>query len=143
MTKYEKLVDALENSDIFCLTTESTEIPAQSMHIDKDYAIFFNEAAFETEADRFEALSHEKGHCDTGAFYKLCTPLLTKGYCERRAWRRTILDNLPFDELMEAFDACRTYEGVTICDLADYLDLSPNFINRAIEEYIRMGKQIL
>jgi len=50
---------------------------------------------------------------------------------------------LPFDELMEAFEACKTIDGVTIYDLSEYLEIPPNFIIRAIDTYVRLGKQIL
>jgi len=143
MTRLETLLDSIEQSDIFYVETESDRQPAKSQRDENDYAIFFNEYAFETSSERFVALAHEKGHCDSGAFYNIHTPLITREFCERRAWRHAILDHLPFDKLMDAFEACKTADGVTVFDLSEYLDLSEDFIIQAIEDYIRMGKQIL
>lgn len=115
----------INNSDILYFTTASDKLPAQSRRIEDDYAIFFNETFFDTESERYIALAHEKGHCDSGALYNIDTSLMTRRWCERRAWRWTILNQLPLDELMGAFEACRTSEGVSIHDLADYLDIEP------------------
>lgn len=143
MTKFESLLDSIERDDIFYIETNSDRQLAKSQRDGDDCAIFFNECAFETSAERFIALGHEKAHCDSGMFYNVNTPLMTVGYCERRAWYRTMLDQLPFDLLMEAFGACKTMDGVSLYDLADYLDMTPNFVKHTIENYIRAGKELL
>jgi len=143
MTIYEELLDDIDSSDIKLVYDKSTQIPAVSFsNANGDY-IFLNEYSFETNAERFVALAHEKGHCDSGAFYNIHTPLITREICEHRAWRRAILDQLPFDKLMEAFEICKTEDGISIYDLANYLDMPPDFIKMAIEQYIKLGKQIL
>ena len=142
MTKYESLLDIIDQSDIVYIETDSENQPAKAMRNEDGCAIFFNEQEFKTTATRLIALAHEKGHCDSRAFYSIHTPLITREICERRAWRRAILDQLPFDKLMEAFEACKTADRVTVFDLSEYLDLPEDFIIRAIEDYMQMGKQI-
>jgi len=142
MTRYEQLLNDIDESEILYIETTSTKQPAKSMRDAGDYAIFMNERAFKAEDERLEALMHEKGHCDSGAFYSVYTPLITRARCECRAWRRAVLDNLPFEVLEEACEACKTAEGIDICDVSDYLDMPASFIDRACEEYKLMGKEI-
>ena len=76
MTKYEELVDRVCESEILYISTNSSRIPAQVIRTDREYGILFNEAAFETTAERHVALAHEKAHCDTGTLYSEHTPLI-------------------------------------------------------------------
>lgn len=143
MTKLETLIDALDQSDILYIETASELQPAKVMRQDGCYAIFFDETRFASDPDRFVALAHEKGHCEAGAVYTLLSPMETRGRCEAAAWRRAVLNELPFDRLMQAFESCKTADGVALHDLADALDVTPEFILRAIGLYTCLGKQIL
>lgn len=143
MDRYERLLCEVGAGDIIFVETDSDILPANTLRIGGDYAIFFNEIAFETRSLRFLALAHEKAHCDTGALYSVYTPLMTRGRCEQRAWRRTVIDRLPPDMLMDAFEACKTFEGVTLYDLSEYLDMPEEFIKYAIDLYATLGKKIL
>lgn len=144
MTRYEEiLADIEQDDDIMFFETKSKKQPAKSMRMGQDCAIFFNESAFETDADRFTGLVHEDGHCISGAFYGVNTPFETKERCEQRAWRRGIQKYLPFDDLMDAFEACKTVDGVILDDLAKYLSMPTDFVTRAIELYGQLGKMIL
>lgn len=140
MTKLEALVDAIEQDDILYIEMESGTLPAKAIRINEEEAIIINQEAFTTDAERFGALAHEKGHCDTGAFYTEYAPLITRGQCERRAWRSAILEQLPFGELLQAFNACKTFDGISVYDVAEYLDLPQEFIERAVIEYLRLGE---
>ncbi|MGL5511611.1 MAG: hypothetical protein ACRDBM_00020 [Sporomusa sp.] len=140
MTKYEKLLDEIgQSDDIIFLDTMSETTPAQSMRIENDSGIFFNETAFDTTAERFVALAHEKGHCDTASFYSVGTPPMTKEWCEGRAWRRTILDQLPYEKLLAAFDKCKSDDGVNLYEVAERLDVTQEFVEKAIDLCKRMG----
>ena len=143
MTKYERLLDDIELSGIYYVRTNGSKSSTQSMESDGECAIFIEEGAFETDADRTVASAHEKGHCDSGAFYTVHTPFETRGRCERRAWKRAIAELIPFDELMDAVDACRTVDGVTVYDLAEHLSVTPEFVTQAVEQYVIWGKMIL
>ena len=142
MTKFEKLMDCVVNSDISYLKTAYKPLPAQSVRVKGSSAIVFNEEAFETDAEKYVALAHEKAHCDGNIFYTTNSPLLTRGYCERHAWRRTILDVLPFDRLMTAVETCKGADGLTLHDLSECLDLPCDFVEFALQEYICMGESL-
>lgn len=143
MTRYEKQLDRVHGSAVLFERTEDEVLPAVSMRMRDRCAIFFDENAFDSDAERIVALAHEMGHCDSGAFYTLLTPYETKGRCEAKAWKRAVADLLPFDALMDAYDACRTAEGVTAHDLAEHLDVTPEFILKAVEIYTALGKKLL
>ena len=140
MTKYEKLLDCVCESEIAYMTTASETIVSQSIRIEGDYGIFFNESAFDTTAERRVALAHEKAHCDTGAMYSVYAPLITKAQCENRAWKRTIHDIIPLDdELKRVFERCIYADGLDIYELAEKLEVTPEFATRAIEYYHENG----
>jgi len=141
MTKYEQLQDCISESDILYMSSGSETIPAQSVRVDDDYGIIFNESAFETAAERRVALAHEKAHCDTGALYCVSAPLITKAQCENRAWKRTIHDVIPFDDLFKReFERCIYADGLDIYELADRLDVTVEFVTRVIEYYHNRGE---
>jgi len=142
MMRYEKLLDEIEQGNTFLVQTKSDRQPAKSMRMGRDCAIFFDESAFETNAERFVALAHEKGHCDSGIFYNIHTPLQTRGRCEYLAWKWAVIEYLPFDKLIEAVHACKTAEGVSAHELAEYLEITADFLALAIDTYICLGKQI-
>jgi len=143
MTKYEKLMNEVHESDVMYVETESEKIPAQAFRIEDDFCIFFNESAFETDAERLVALDHEKSHCDTGTLYSADAPRVTKMRCEAKAWKRTIENLLPFnDEFVEAFNSCKFIDGFDIYEFAEKLDVTPNLAIRAIEyHYYAKGKR--
>jgi hypothetical protein len=136
MTKYEELMDCVYESEMLYMKTDSERIPAQAVRVGDDYGIFFNEAAFNTTAERRIALAHEKAHCDTGALYCVTAPLFNKARYENRAWKRTIHDVTPFDyEFKREFERCIYADGLDIYELADRLDVTVEFTQRAIEFY--------
>ena len=141
MTKYEKLLDVIDGSDIIYSQTDADMLPACTIRIENEYGILFNEDVFETNAERYINLAHEKAHCDTGAVYSAYAPLISREYCEARAWRRTIQDVMPFDEMVEVFERCVYADGLDVFELADKLDVTPEFAKRAIEHYHRRGER--
>lgn len=140
MTKLELLLDAIEQDDILYIEMESGTLPAKAIRINEEEAIIINQEAFTTDAERFVALAHEKGHCDTGAFYTEHAPLITRARCEHRAWRRAIIEHLPFETLREALELCKTAEGVSIYDVAEHLEVPPDFVELAITHHISLGE---
>ena len=139
MTKYEKYLDAVCESEILYMTTNNRELPAQSLRVGGDYGIFINESHYETTAERLVATAHEIAHCKTGALYSLDTPLFERERYEHRAWKSTIHDLLPFDELKAAMIDCTYHDGLDIYELADKKDVTVEFVTRAIEHYCNRG----
>ena len=141
MTKFECLLEDIVDSDTYLLPIQSKN--AHTICIEKEYAIFFGEQAYATNAERYVVLAHENSHVKTGMVYSDITPLVTREYCEHKAWNRTVMDILPFDELENAFYACKTSNGVSVYDLAEYLDMTVDFILYAIQLYLRKAKRIV
>jgi len=141
MTKYEELVDLICESEILYISTNSSRIPAQSIRTDREYGILFNETAYATTAERRIALAHEKAHCDTGSLHSVHAPLITVAQCEQRAWRKTVSDLIPFDEMKEVFNACIYADGLDIYEFAEKLEVTPKFAKMAIEYYHSTGKR--
>jgi len=139
MTKYEELVDAVHESEILYITTASSRIPAQSIRVGKEYGIFFNDSAFDTSAERYVALAHEKAHCDTGALYTIESPIFERERYENQAWKRTINVLMPFDEMKRVFDTCIYVDGLDLYEFAEKLEVTPEFAQRAIEHYHKQG----
>ena len=135
MTNYEILLDDIEQKGILYIQTRSSKQPAMTMRDDGEYAIFFDEAAFETTAKRYVALLHEDCHCETGVIYNINTPLATIRKYERRTWRHAVLTRLPFAELYYALQ-----EGITErWELAEHFEVTEEFIDMALDVYRRQG----
>ena len=139
MTKYEQLLDAVSESEILYMRTKSDNIPAQSVRIDGDYGILFNESAFDTDAERLISLAHEKAHCDTGSLYSVEAPIYDRERYENRAWKRTIHDLLPFGKFKTVLQDCVYADGLDIYELADKVGVTAEFAIRAIEHYHNQG----
>lgn len=78
-----------------------------------------------------ELLAHELGHYETGAFYNVATPLLTRSKCESKAQRKAISILVPEDEFWAAIDkGCEEY-----WELAEHFNVSYEFIIKAMEYY--------
>ena len=85
----------------------------------------------ETTAEERVHLAHEIGHCETLAFYNAYSPLEIRGKHEKRADRWAALKLVPVRELTDAL-----MRGIKeIWDLAEYFDVTEEFIMKAIEIY--------
>ena len=142
LTLCETLQEDISNKGIFFVDTDSETSPAMSMRIKEYCAVFMNETVFSTSAEKAVVLAHELGHCETGAFYNPYTPLETKGRCEAKANRYAVRALVPLDELSRAMDACKTIDGVSLCDVAEYLQITESFLKTAIETYLQIGYAI-
>jgi len=135
LTKYEKMLDCVCESEVKYISTDCDIVPSHSITIDGYYGIYFNEAYFKTKEKRYVALAHEKAHCDTGTLYSINAPKIVKLYCEAKAWRRTIGDIVPLDELIEVMPSCVYCGELDIYELADKFEVTPEFMQRAIAHY--------
>lgn len=84
-----------------------------------------------TSTDEKVCLAHELGHCITGSFYNIYAPLDIREKHERRANRWAINKLVPKYRLKAAFK-----NGLdNIYSLAEYFDVTPDFMQKAIEYY--------
>jgi hypothetical protein len=83
----------------------------------------------ETTAEERVHLAHEIGHCETLAFYNAYSPLEIREKQERKADRWAVSRLVPVRELTEALR-----RGIKeIWDLAEYFDVTEEFMLKAIE----------
>jgi len=139
LTKYEKTIDRVCESEIKYIPTKCNIAPSHSITMDGYYGIFFNESYFDTTAERYVALAHEKAHCDTGTLYRIDSPKIKKLYCEAKAWRHTIYDTVPIDELIRVMPSCIYCGELDVYELADKFEVTPEFIQRALTHYASRG----
>lgn len=112
------------------------DIKAATIEYQDNYGIFLNYNNFINSADEFRVLSHEYGHCKTGATHKLYSPYQLIEQHEYRANRAAVLEFLPFDKLLDAAE-----NGCTeVWQIAEYLNMPNEFVALAIDVYKREGK---
>lgn len=76
-------------------------------------------------------LAHEIGHCKTGSFYNIYTPLDNRRKHEYHADRWAIKKLIPKNELDEAV-RCGMIE---LWELAEYFEVPESFMTKAVEYY--------
>lgn len=78
-----------------------------------------------------ECLAHELGHCEYGGFYNRYSRYDIRAKAERRADKWAFSKLVPYGRMMEAVG-----HGMTeVWELADFFDVSCEFMRRAIEYY--------
>lgn len=87
-----------------------------------------------TKAEEKAILAHEIGHCETGSFYNIYSPLDIREKHEYRADKRAIQILIPHDDLKSAVRC-----GITeIWELAEYFDVPYEFMQKAAEYWQRV-----
>ena len=129
-----KLLDVVCDMDkrgikLFFYNINGTD--AATLEMNEKYAVFLDPVCFASMLKLKDALMHEEGHCATGCTHKLSSSLDLIEKHEHTANRWAIERYLPFNELNRA-----VMNGYTeIWDLADYFDVSEDFIKKAIKYY--------
>ncbi|MBQ3045617.1 MAG: ImmA/IrrE family metallo-endopeptidase [Clostridia bacterium] len=85
----------------------------------------------ETTAQERVHLAHELGHCETGSFYNVYSPLDVREKQERRADCWAVSRLVPAEEFMDAL-SCGMVE---VWELAEHFDVTEDFIRKAVEIY--------
>lgn len=117
---------------------EEKNIEVDYFPMTKAVALSFPEGLIAVDIDKIETsikeketIAHEESHIETGSFYNFYSPLDIKEKHERRAEVHTIKKLVPLDELKEAVE----YGFTEMWDLADYFEVSCDFMTKAIEYY--------
>jgi Zn-dependent peptidase ImmA (M78 family) len=85
----------------------------------------------ETAAQERVHLAHELGHCETGSFYNLYSSLDIREKQEKRADLWAVRRLVPADEFRFALS-----RGIVeIWELAEYFDVTEDFIRRTLDIY--------
>ena len=82
------------------------------------------------ETEEAVCLAHELGHCMTGAFYSLGTPLVERRQAERKAEKWAIKKLVPAEELERALK-----ENYHLYEIAEMFGVTEDFIRKAVEYY--------
>lgn len=93
----------------------------------------------ETEAEYRDRVSHEIGHCETGAFYTRLSAPTTKEKCEEQARRWQYENVVSLDDLISAIqDGCRE-----AWQIAERLDVPEKLVRGAAAYYkAKLGREI-
>ncbi len=122
-----------ENISVFDYTI-SFDTKAVTIETQKKYGIFVDRKKLETIDDEFMVVSHEYGHCKSGATHKINSKYDIIEQHEYRADRQSIIDLLPIEMLEKARSAgCKQPH-----EIADYLNLPEKFIILAFKHYKNM-----
>ncbi len=105
--------------------------PSLSIHENNNYFIAIDPMQLNSHAEELVLLAHETGHCETGSFYNRHSPLDIRSRHEVRADRWAIKKLVPKNELDEAVS--KGYK--TLWELADYFDVTNQFMEKAIHYY--------
>lgn len=129
----QKLYSIAEKYDIM---VDTRDIPLPSMAVElfgiKAIALRHD---LTTEQERV-CLAHELGHHIRGALYCIEAPCFTRGQCEYKADKWAVHKLIPIRSLYAAFR-----KGYTeIWQLAEYFDVTEDFVQRTIEIYKQEGK---
>ena len=105
-------------------------IDSLSVSIDNNFFIALDPFKIKSEADEKVKLSHELGHCETGAFYNEYSPFDIRSKHERTADKWAIKKLIPEDELKEACRYCRNR-----WELSEHFGVTEDFMQKALDYY--------
>ena len=131
-----RLYDEIEKMDNLYLYYYKVGKPSVIIEEDWQYGIFLDLSEIKTLGEEIVCLAHELAHAKTGTTHKVYSPLQLVSKNEYKANKQAVHDVIPYNELIDAFD-----EGVVErWELAEYFDVTEDFISKAIEIYSNEGK---
>lgn len=133
-TTTESLFDEIERNNIEVYLGSMPAAKSASANIGNDYYIALDEQSLESTAEARCRLAHEAGHCITGSFYNLYAPLDRRSKHERRADKWAVKKLIPKAEL-----EVQLRQGLEPYELAEYFNVTEEFIHKALEFYFECG----
>lgn len=145
MDKIAKLYKIANDNSISVMENCPQEIVAMSFKFPTGKRIIalmdYNSEITAEEAlpyTKLECFAHEMGHCETDSFYGFYSSLETRGKHEYRANKWAINYVVPFDELCRAVSKGNR----ELWQLAEYFDVSPEFMEKAINYHASHGRVV-
>lgn len=133
----------MNNNDLYKIA-EDNQIIIERMNLQKNKSlsvrirnrdfIGLDEDAIENSAEERTHLAHELGHCATGAFYEVGSPLQVRGQAEHRANKWAVLHCVPKQELITLLK-----QGLQKWELAEHFNVTEDLINTAVTFYFDYG----
>lgn len=132
----ESLYDLAERDHIEIFDADCPECLSMSlMTEDGSCYIGIDDRTVGSEKEKLVRVAHELGHCETGSFYTQHSGFDLISRHEYRADKWAVQRLIPYDELVKA---CKS--GLNeIWEIAEYFDVTEDFVRRAREIYQNMG----
>lgn len=135
MKSPEDLYDLLQQNGVAVYQGELGQIPAVTIEMGGEYAVFLNPDCLCNSAQESDILAHEIGHIMTGSTHPVDSPAYLVEQHEARAERCAIRLMIPWQHLKEAVAAGKS----TPWDLAEYFNVSEDMIHKALSYYALRG----
>lgn len=119
------------------ITIERLSLPnnkSLSVRIGNRDFIGIDESAIENSAEERTHLAHEIGHCETGAFYEIYSPLDIREKHEHKATKWAVLHCVPKNDFIRLLK-----KGYTIDEIAEYFGVTEDMIKTAYTYYFEYG----
>ncbi len=97
--------------------------------------IGIDDSAMTTSAEERVHLAHELGHCETGSFYNMYSPIDNRGKCEEKANEWAIHNLIPEEDLRSVI-ASRDGE-ISVWELSEHFDVTEPFMQKALTLYFK------
>ena len=128
-----ELYDISESENVPVYSFQMNECESISVLQDGNCFVAIDPMKLQSETEEKEKLSHELGHCATGAFYNRYAACDIREKHERRANIWSIKKLVPKDELLKALDDCFCANRF---ELAEHFGVSEDFMQMALDYYL-------
>ncbi len=133
MISHKMYLEAEQAGIIVDCAVKLPETKSMSLNIDNHMFIGIDDTAMQTRAEERVHLAHELGHCMTGAFYSLYSPIDNRGYMERQANVYAIKKLIDEDELRKVI---KEYDcNIAPWELAEHFGVTEKFMRMALKYY--------
>lgn len=129
-----ELYDISESENVPVYSFQMNECESISVLQDGNCFVAIDPMKLQSETEEKEKLSHELGHCATGAFYNRYATCDIREKHERRANIWSIKKLVPKDELLKALDDCFCANRF---ELAEHFGVSEDFMQMALDYYLK------
>lgn len=133
----------MNNNDLYKIAEEK-QIVVERMKLQKNKSlsvriqnrdfIGLDEETIENSAEERTHLAHELGHCATGAFYEVGSPLQVRGKAEYKANKWAVLRCIPKQDLIKLLK-----QGFQKWELAEHFNVTEDLVNTAMTYYFEYG----
>ncbi len=130
MVSVENILDAYEVADI-AITEFRGNINATTIEIKDKYGVFVNPDEYETTTKLKGALTHELGHCETGATHAVYSPYDLIEKHEHRANKSAWFRWMPPEKFQEAFQTGHT----EVWEVAEWFAMPEDMVRDAWKYY--------
>ena len=131
----KNVYNKIEEEDISVFSFGIEGVKAVTIEADNKYGVFINRKEILNSDDEFCVLAHEYGHCVSGATHNTHSSFDLVCKHEYRADRRAVLEFLPVEQIKKAIKN----GSQNLYEIADYLDMPEQFVEKAIRHYTCMG----